>query len=205
MKKIFIVLILIFSFISKLYAENSNKILIVYFSMPESIKTNGIDGVASASVQYFNGEKVGNTEKIAKIIRSQTRGDIYRIETLFPYPTEHNQLVDYAEAQNNKQEKPALKNEIDNLDKYNTIFLGYPIWWYGFPMPVLSFLDKYDLSGKVIIPFSTHGGSRFSGTVEELKELEPQANISENGLTISRRNVKNSDLEIENWLKKLGY
>lgn len=203
MKKIILIAI-IASFSFKLYAAD-NKTLIVYFSNPENVKSNGIDGIASASVQYFKGEKVGNTEKFAKIIQEQIKGDIFKIETETPYPTEHEALVNFAETQKDREEKPKLKNHIDNLQDYDTIFLGYPIWWYGLPMPLLSFLDEYDLSGKNIIPFSTHGGSTFSGTIETLSELEPNAKISKNGLTISRGRVEKADRDIIKWLKELGY
>ena len=205
MKKIILTLIaIISSFSFNLYAAD-NKILVVYFSNPENVKSNGIDGIASASVQYFKGERVGSTEKFAKIIAEQTKGDIFRVETEIPYPTEHEALVDFAETEKDRGEKPKLKNHIGNLQEYDTIFLGYPIWWYGLPMPVLSFLDEYDLSEKNIIPFSTHGGSRFSGTISELADLEPNAKINKNGLTISRGRMENSDKDIIAWLKELGY
>lgn len=205
MKKIILMLTaIISSFYFNLYAAD-NKTLIVYFSNPENVKSNGIDGIASASVQYFKGERVGSTEKFAKIIAEQTKGDLFRIETEIPYPTEHKALVDFVEAEKDSGEKPKLKKHIENLQDYDTIFLGYPIWWYGLPMPVLSFLDEYDLSEKNIIPFSTHGGSGFSGTISEIADLEPNAKINKEGLTISRRKVENSDKDIITWLKELGY
>lgn len=143
MKKIFLTLFSLFlvtSFNVFASGENQKKVLVVYFSVPEDARTNGVDGVVSASVQFLNGERVGSTEKLAKLIQKRVQGDIFRIETEKPYPTEHDALTDYANGERNRNERPTLKNHIENLGDYDTIFLGYPIWWYGFPMPLLSFL-----------------------------------------------------------------
>lgn len=207
MKKIFLILAAVFMMSMSLYGaeKENNKILVVYFSNPEDVRTNGVDGVASASVQFLNGERVGSTEKMAKIIQEYVGGDIFKIETEISYPTEHDALVEFADDQRQREEKPKLKTHIENFGNYDTVFIGYPIWWYSLPMPLLSFLDEYDLSGKNVIPFSTHGGSRFSGTVELISQLEPDADVSRNGLTISRGRVERADSNIIQWLKELGY
>lgn len=208
MKKIFLILAaVIFMMPMNLYGaeKENNKILVVYFSNPEDVRTNGVDGVASASVQFLNGERVGSTEKMAKIIQEYVGGDIFKIETETSYPTEHDALVEFADNQRQREEKPKLKTHIENFESYDTVFIGYPIWWYSLPMPLLSFLDEYDLSEKNVIPFSTHGGSRFSGTVELISQLEPDADINRNGLAISRGRVERADSNIIQWLKELGY
>lgn len=208
MKKIFLILAaVIFMMPMNLYGaeKENNKILVVYFSNPEDVRINGVDGVASASVQFLNGERVGSTEKMAKIIQEYVGGDIFKIETETSYPTEHDALVDFADNQRQREEKPKLKTHIENFESYDIVFIGYPIWWYSLPMPLLSFLDEYDLSGKNVIPFSTHGGSRFSGTVELISQLEPDADVNRNGLTISRGRVERADSNIIQWLKELGY
>ena len=87
---------------------------------------------------------------------------------------------------------------------YDVIFLGYPNWWGDMPMIIYSFLEQYDLSGKTVIPFNTHGGSGFSSTISTIRQLEPQANVL-NGLSISRNDIQDAEQEIVTWVKGLDY
>lgn len=87
--------------------------------------------------------------------------------------------------------------------QYDTILLGYPNWWGDMPQPLFTFLEEYDFSGKTIIPFNSHGGSGFSNTIEEIKELQPDANISDEGLSISRDKVADSVQDVTDWAKSL--
>ena len=105
------------------------------------------------------------------------------------------------ERQNNIH--PELATNIESFDNYDVIFIGYPIWWYQMPMAMYSFFDKYDFAGKTIIPFSTHGGSGWSGTLEDIAELEPDATMV-NGYSISRNNTATSRDGILNWLQGIG-
>jgi len=90
------------------------------------------------------------------------------------------------------------------MGQYDTIILCYPIWWYRLPLPVHSFLDEYNLSGKTIYLSVVHGGSRLGGTDREIAQAEPDASISRNSLIISRNQVARSRRQIENWAKGLG-
>lgn len=183
------------------------RILIVYFSQPEKVDINGADAVSGASLLIKNSQLLGSTEYIAKLIQQNIGGDIFRIETAKPYPVDHEPLLEYAEAELKNNFHPELKNKIANLDNYDTIFIGYPIWWYKMPMPLYSFFEQYDLSGKTVIPFTTHGGSRFSDSIREIRRLEPNANLISQGLAISRSDVANDNTvkDVTNWLKKLNY
>ena len=89
------------------------------------------------------------------------------------------------------------------LNDYDTIFIGYPIWWSDMPMILYSFFDQYDFSGKTIIPFSTHGGSSFAGTPSTIQRLEPNAKMLD-GLTISRNRIQDAEQEIVNWVNGLN-
>lgn len=80
----------------------------------------------------------------------------------------------------------------------------YPIWWYDMPAVMYTFFDQYDFSGKTIIPFTTHGGSRLSGTVETIAELEPEAQVSDQALTISRNDVEGAASEVADWVASLN-
>lgn len=100
----------------------------------------------------------------------------------------------------NEGARPELKTEIENLDEYDTIYLVFPNWWGDMPMPVYSFLDAYDLSGKKINVFITHEGSSFSGTIDTIKELEPEAEVTE-GLAVRGGSVAEEEDNIRQWVK----
>lgn len=151
-------------------------------------------------VVYFS--ETGNTQKYAKEVSDQVGGDFRRIETVKAYP-KGNKLYDYTEKEKDKDARPQLKDMDINMDDYDVIFIGYPIWWYTLPMPLYSFFDQYDLSHKTIIPFNTHEGSGDGGTYSTIKELEPNATVLE-GLPIRGGDMKKDQkTKIINWLNKL--
>lgn len=154
------------------------KNLIVYFTNPESIPNDKLDGVSGASKIIKDGEAYGGNEYLAREIQKNVGGDLFRIETVQAYPTEHQPVLDFTKAEQRQGIKPALKSK-PNLADYDTIYVGYPIWWYQMPMPLYSFFEQNDFSGKTVIPFVGHGGSRFSGSVEEIKKLQPNANVKD--------------------------
>ena len=152
-------------------------------------------------VLYFS--QSGNTEAVANIIHNEVGGDIVKLETTQTYPSNYNELVDYAQKEQRQNARPELKTKINNIDQYDTIFLGYPKWWADMPMPLYTFLDEYDLSGKTIAPFITHGGSGLSGTPNKIKKVEPNAMVTE-GLAVSGSSAKNSQSTVKNWLSKIN-
>ena len=184
-------------------AEEPDGILIAYFSVPEDVDTEGVDAVAGASVVVREGEVLGNTEYMAGIIQQTVGGDLFRIETVEDYPLDHDALVDFAAEEQDAEARPELAGEIENLDQYDTIFLGYPNWWGDMPMALYTFLESYDLSGKTVIPFCPHGGSRFSRTVETIAELQPDASVSGEGLAISRNEVAGSAETVAAWAEEV--
>ncbi len=184
---------------------SDGKILIVYFTMPES---DGVDTVAGASRVVVDGEMYGSVEFMANTIQETTGGDLFEIKTVQDYPTLHEPLVDLADEELANDARPELSTHIDNLDEYDTVFVGYPIWWGDMPMPLYSFFDEYDFSGKTIIPFSSHGGSRLANTVETIAELEPDAAVTD-GFTVSRNDIEEDASavaeELVSWVKELGF
>lgn len=180
-------------------------ILIAWFSVPEGIDPAGADAVSGASIVVDDGEKLGNVQYMAQIIRESAGGDSFRIETVQEYPLEHDALVDFADDEKAENARPELTALPENLDQYSTVFLGYPNWWADLPMPVYTFLESVDLSGKTIIPFCPHGGSGFSRTVRTIAELQPEAVVSEDGLTISRGEVAGAKDEITAWVRSFGF
>lgn len=93
---------------------------------------------------------------------------------------------------------------IETVDQYDTILLGYPNWWGDMPMPLYTFLEENDFAGKTIIPFTVHGGSGYSDTVDTIAQLQPDAQVSSDGLSISRNDVADAADEITSWAEGLG-
>lgn len=179
-----------------------NKILIAYFTAAEN---SGVDAVASASYSMVNGEPVGRLRAIANMIQTETGGELFSIRTSVVYPADGGELIDYAAEEQREDARPELTSHIADLDKYDTIFVGYPNWWADLPQVMYSFFDEYDFSGKTIIPFNVHNGSRLSGTVGTIAELEPNANVITDAFTISERNVPKAVAEVKEWLDGLEY
>ena len=179
----------------------SGNILVAYFSVME---TDGVDTVAGASRVAVNGEVLGNNEYVAQIIQRETGGDLFAIETVQDYPTTHDPLLEFAYNEKADHARPELATQIENLDSYDVIFLGYPNWNADLPMPLYTFLEEYDFSGKTIIPFTTHGGSGFSRTVQTISDLQPGAAVISDGLSISRNSVAKAENEVVSWVTGLN-
>lgn len=188
------------------YSAPVKKTLIVYFSQPENINLDGADGSSGASVLIRNNHRLGATQYIAQVIQQHTHGELFRIETAKPYPLEHEPLIRYAEQEQKNNVHPELKTKLENISEYDVIFIGYPNWWYNMPMAIYSFFEQNDFSGKTIIPFTTHGGSGFSSSITQIKNLQPNANVVSNGLAISREDVGDDDTEenVIEWLDDLS-
>ena len=130
-------------------------------------------------IAYFS--QTGNTEKLAEDIHNSVGGDMFEITTVTPYPDDYKRQV----------------------EQYDIIFLGYPNWWSDLPMPVFSFLDEYDLSGKTIIPFCTSGGGGFGNGVESMQSAEPDA-VFEEGFEVDGSSVDSAETDVNEWLERLG-
>ena len=115
------------------------------------------------------------------------------------------QLIDYAATEQDENARPEMTEHIENLDQYDTVFIGYPNWWADLPMAVYSFFDEYDFSGKTIIPFNVHNGSGFSRTIQTIEDLEPDAVVIEDGFTVNERDVADAAQDVADWLDRLGY
>lgn len=183
--------------------NTGSNILIAYFSVPEDIDISGIDADAGASVVVQNGGAVGNMQFMAEAIQQAVGGDLFRIETEEEYPLDHDPLVDQAADEQSENARPALSTHIENLENYDTIFVGYPNWWGDMPQPMYSFFEEYDFAGKTIIPFNSHGGSGFSDTISTIEDMQPDAAVVEDGLTISRNDVAVSNQEVMEWAKEI--
>ncbi|MBV4417965.1 NAD(P)H-dependent oxidoreductase [Clostridium tyrobutyricum] len=111
-----------------------------------------------------------NTKKVAEKIQKATGLDICRIETVKPYTGDYNSVVDQGKQEVDSGHKPAIKPLSVNLEDYDTIILGIPVWWYTYAPAVATFLFEYDLSGKTIVPFVTNGGW-IGHTIKDIKKV----------------------------------
>ena len=171
--------------------ETKGKVLIVFFS--------------HAGENYAVGNiKVGNTKLVADEIQKVTGGDEFEIVAEKSYDMPYDALTKLAKEEQEKNEKPAFKGEVKDIDQYDTVFIGGPIWWGTYPQVMFTFFDKYDLGGKTIVPFSTHEGSGLGSVVSDLKRLYPKANFKQ-AFDIYGHQVRGGEAKIDAWLKGLGY
>ena len=174
--------------------KEDSKILIAYFSRADE----------NYAVGYI--EK-GNTAIIAEMIADETGGELFHIERATPYSADYDECTDEAKQEQNENARPALAEDKD-ISEYDMIFLGYPIWWGDMPMPVYTFLEGHDFSGKTIIPFCTHAGSGLSGTGKSIENICVDSKVLD-GLSIRGEDAQNSQDKareaVKEWLDSLSY
>jgi flavodoxin len=144
----------------------------------------------------------GNTREIAHQIQAETGGDFFEIVPVTPYPTDYNTVVEQAKRELNANYRPPLKATVADMAAYAVIFVGSPNWWSTVAPPVMTFLSSYDLSGKTIVPFITHEGSRLGKSVLEVKGLCPGATVLE-GRSFTGHEVKKARNDVRQWLHQL--
>ena len=185
-------------------AGAQSSLLVAYFSYAENAALpDDVDASASASIQPWNGALTGNTGVVADMIAQATGADLFSIRTVEQYPDTYDATIDQGQQEQSDGARPELATHLENLDSYDTIFLGFPNWWGDMPMAVYTFLDEVDLSGKTVIPFVTSGGSGFSNTISTIQQMEPQATVQE-GLSISGSSATGAQQQVESWLSELG-
>ena len=207
MKKIFAFMMILCLLCGTAMAEASPRILIAYVSRAEENYNVGITDPDSASAAYAGYIEKGNTQIVAEIIADLTGGDLYHITTVEPYPDDYASMLTRAQEELDADARPELAGELPNLDDYDVIMIGYPIWHAATPRPVLTFLERYDLSGKKLVPFNTHEGSGQSGTVSEIEAHAPNAEMLE-GIAIQGKVAQEDDSRtrdlVAEWLGRIG-
>lgn len=183
--------------------QGESKTLVIYFSHSVEERNDQVDAISSASRVVVGELYVGNTQWVAELIASEAGADIVRIEPVVPYSADYTEMADTAKKEADNDVRPEIKNTIENLDSYDIVYIGYPIWWYSMPKIMCTMFDNYDFSGKTIALFTTHGGSGLGGTDKLVAEFEPDANIVQ-GLAISRSKVSESEDEIMEWIRGIN-
>ena len=150
--------------------------------------------------------KKGNTQCLAEIIAAKTGADLFEIKRAEPYPIGYDEVANVAKKENENDARPPIAEDLSNIQNYDTIFLGYPAWYHDAPMPVYTFLEKHDLSGKTIIPFLTHEGSGMIGD-KHIAKVCPKS-IMKPGLavigTTAQKNHTKTEKAVDAFLKKLN-
>ena len=171
------------------------KTLIAYFSLID-IVPEGADASAHAT------PSIGNTESAAIEIQKQVGGDLFAIKTVKTYPVSHRECSAIAEEEMRSDARPELSTHVENMADYDTIYIGYPIWWYQEPMAIRSFLEEYDFSDKTVIPFCTTLGAGVSESEDNIKSLLPDATVL-SGVTL-RTGRQDMSGDISDWLSDIG-
>lgn len=169
----------------------------------ENQTTNNSSGETNVKslVVYFSWS--GNTENVAQEIQQQTKADIFEIVPEVSYTDDYDALLDLAQEEQRNDVRPAISDRIENIDDYDVIYVGFPNWWGDMPMILYTFFDTYDLSNKTIAPFCTSGGSGLSNTVEEIKDLEENAIVTD-GLHIGSSSASDPESDVSEWLQEIG-
>ena len=177
--------------VTSAFAQGKSKSLVVYFSRAD--ENYGVGTITE-----------GNTAILAKMIASKTGSDIFEIVPEKAYPKNYRECTNVAKDEQRKNARPAYKGDIDTSG-YDTIYIGYPIWWGDLPMVVYTFLEKHDLNGKTIVPFCTHEGSGLSGTDNNIKKLYKNVTMKK-ALVMTGRTAQNNrseaEKQVDEWLKK---
>jgi flavodoxin len=171
----------------------TRKILIAYFSR--------------AGNNYIGGSivnlPVGNTEVVMKTIVQLTDGTLFKIDPVKKYSSDYTVCTEEAQKELRANARPELAEYLASIDEYDTIILGYPNYWGTMPMPVFTFLEKYNFSGKMILPLCTHEGSGMGNSERDIKKICPSADVR-TGLSIRGSAVTTERDLIEKWLENLG-
>ena len=150
-------------------------------------------------IAYFS--KTGTTEEAAREIQETAGGDLFEITVADQYPSSYQSTVDRARRELDQNARPELSSRVENMEDYDVILLGYPIWWHTAPMAVNTFLESYDLTGKTILPFCTSGGSGIEESMPDIQRLGQSRGASVgSGLTANSLNRE----EITQWLTQNG-
>ncbi len=184
-------------------SNGEQNILIAYFSLPLN---DGVDTVARASRKASDDGTFGNVRFMANVIQENVGGDLFSIETVQEYPMDSmDDLLEFAYEEKAENARPELSTHIDNLDDYDVVFIGYPNWNADLPMPMYTFFEEYDFSGKTIIPFVAHGGSRASRTVDTIAELEPDATVIDDPATVYWDELDDAESIVTEWVQNLEF
>jgi len=177
-------------------------ILVLLFSLAFPVMA-AEDARSSPSIliAYFSWS--GHTKQIAEEIHAQAGGDMFEIQPETPYTDNINELSGIALREQRENARPALAAHVEDMSKYDVVFVGYPCWWSNMPMPVFTFLEEYNFAGKTVIPFTSYGENVFGRSLESMKEILNDATIAD-GFAIQEHAMQDLPEKVSAWLQNLG-
>jgi len=152
-------------------------------------------------IVYYS--RSGNTRRIAHLIQREIGGTVHEIQPAVPYPRSYDAVVDQAGEEIQAGYRPALQTKLDHTEAYDTVFVGSPNWWNTIAPPVATFLSEYDLAGKTIVPFCTHGGGGLGRIGRDIAKLCPQSTIL-SSFEIYGSGRGDAQAKVSAWLRRIG-
>ena len=178
------------------------KILFLFFLISLSSFSQSVEP-SKILIIYFS--RTGNTEKFVNYINEISENiSKFKIEPASPYPDDYNTVLNIAQEEQKSNARPEIKNALNNVNDYDIILLGYPIWYSHLPNIVINQLEKLDLNGKTIYPFNTHGGSGTGSSINDIKSYATDANVMD-GFPISMNDIDktSSKNKIKDWIENI--
>lgn len=161
-----------------------------------------LDSDSSVLIAYFSW--AGHTKELVNEIQKQVGGDLFEIQTQELYTDDINVLSKQSLQEQQDNIRPVLSSHIENMDKYDVVFIGYPNWWSNMPMPVFTFLEEYNFSGKTLIPFTTYGESGFGDSIDSINEILTKSHIIE-GPAIQEHELNTIPDKVKEFLETIGF
>lgn len=174
--------------------KGESKILVAYFSSAGNVAT---DEPVKGNLAK------GNTKLVAELIQEQVGGDLFFIETVDKYPSNYNDAIGVAMQELRNNTKPALASHVENMDDYDVVFIGYPIWWQTIPQALLTFIEEYSFAGKTVIPFCTYEDSGIGRSIGDLEKALPDSTLLKE-FSVSEHDLKDAEESVKKWLSELN-
>ena len=167
------------------------KSLVIYFSRADENYFGG-------AMRFIN---KGNTEIVAEYIQKITGADLFKVERKIPYSKDYMTCIKEAQDEQRRNEKPELVNYLDDIEGYDVIFIGGPVYWGTLPQPMFTELERLNFNGKTVMPFTTHEGSGLANVVGDIKKIAKGADVK-SGLAIVGSTVNSCEPKLEKWIKE---
>ena len=184
-------------------------LIVAFMTMGTSLAEGVLVTYFSRAGENYNVGVVeeGNTAKLAKVIAEQTGADLFEIVPVVDYPQSYDECLEVATAEQREEARPEYVSDVENWEQYDTIFIGYPIWWGEIPNIVYTFMENHDFAGKTVIPFNTHEGSGQSHSQRDIENTLPDATVLQ-GLAVRGATAQNdadaTAKAVSDWLSGLG-
>ena len=184
-------------------------LIVAFMTMGASLAEGALVTYFSHTGENYNVGVIeeGNTAKLAKVIAEQTGADLFEIVPVVDYSHSYDECLEVATAEQREGARPEYMGDVENWDQYDTIFIGYPIWWGEIPNIVYTFMENHDFAGKTVIPFNTHEGSGQAHSQRDIESTLPDATVLQ-GLAVRGATAQNdadaTAKAVSDWLSGLG-